>query len=61
MDKGRDWGISGVRHWRRHGVAMVWPLAYLWCIHGVPLAYPWHTYIIGNGNINFVTLCLKWY
>ena len=32
-----------------------------WGISGVPLAYPWRTYIVGNGdivgngNINFVT------
>ena len=40
----QDWGISGVRQWHSHGVAIgvpmayPWrvPMAYLWRIHGVP-------------------------
>ena len=34
---GRDWGISGIRQWRSHGVAIGIPMAYPWRTYGVPL------------------------
>ena len=46
-----DWGISGVRQWRGHWHTYGVSMAHLWRT----LAYPWRTYIVGNGNINFVT------
>ena len=49
-------GMSGIGESLAYtnGRAMTWPLVYLWRIHGIPMAYPWHIYIVGNGNINFV-------